>query len=207
VASKNLDKIMGVLTQINIDKGLAILKNAKDSKLITNVNSCVHCGLCGESCIYYLTFKDSRNIPAQKVDLISSVYKRYCTFVGKHIPFLVNAKELDEGNVKEMVDLFFGSCTMCGRCNLHCSIGVDTPYLVRTGRMMLSEMGYTPASIQSTVDASINSGNNMGITNDEFVDTLKWLEDDLKDELGDEKAKIPINEKDKNIIYIKSSGT
>ncbi len=192
---------MTVLTKTNIDKGLAILKNTQDSKLITNLNSCVHCGLCGESCIYYLTYKDPRYLPAQKVDLITSIYKRYCTFIGKNIPFLTNAKDLDEKNLKEMVDLFFGACTMCGRCNLHCSIGVDIAYLVRTGRMMLAEMGYIPDTIQSTVDASINTGNNMGITKEEFIDTLNWLEDDLKDEVNDEKARIPVDEKDKNILY------
>jgi Fe-S oxidoreductase len=192
---------MTALTQENIVKGLAILKKAKGSKLETNVNSCVHCGLCGESCIYYLTFKDAKYLPALKVELVSSVYKRYCTFIGKHVPFLINARSLDEKKVKEMVDLLFGACTMCGRCNLHCSIGIDIAYLVMTGRMMLSEMGFVPATIQSTVDASIKTGNNMGIGADELTDTLKWLEDDLKDDVGDVNAAIPLNEKNRSIIY------
>ena len=192
---------MAILSDTNINKGLAILSNFQDSKLISNLNSCVHCGLCGESCIYYLTYKESRFLPAQKVDLISSIYKRYCTFIGKHIPILVNAKDLSDELVKEMIDLFFGACTMCGRCNLHCSIGVDIAFLVRTGRVMLAAMGYIPASIQATVNASINSGNNMGISTEEFVDTINWLEDDLKDELNDETAAILLNEKDKNILY------
>jgi Fe-S oxidoreductase len=41
----------------------------------------------------------------------------------------------------------------------------------------------------------------MGITTDEFVDTIKWLEDDLKDEVNDQNASIPLNEKGKNILY------
>lgn len=185
----------------NIDKGLAILNNMQDSKLLTNLNSCVHCGLCAESCVYYQTFKEAKFVPAHKVDLIMSIYKRYCTFVGKHIPSLVKAKDLNDENIKEMVDLFFGACTMCGRCTMHCSIGVDVAYLVRMGRVMLAEMGYIPASIQSTVDSSINTGNNMGITTDEFVDTIKWLEDDLKDDVNDDKARIPLDEKNVNILY------
>lgn len=192
---------MAILSKENIDKGLAILNNLQDSKLLTNLNSCVHCGLCGESCIYYLTYKEARMLPAQKVDLISSIYKRYATFIGRNIPFLVNAKDLNDESTKEMVDLFFGACTMCGRCTLHCSIGLDIAFLVRTGRVMLAQMGMIPPSIQATVDASINSGNNMGITTDEFVDTIKWLEDDLKDELNDENASIPLNKKDVNILY------
>jgi Fe-S oxidoreductase len=192
---------MQAITETTINKGLKILNNFQDSKLLTDLNSCVHCGLCAESCIYYLTYKEPKFVPAKKVDLISSIYKRYCTFIGRHVPYLVNARDLNDENVAEMVDLFFGACTMCGRCNLHCSIGIDISYLVRTGRMMLAEMGYIPASIQSTVDASINSGNNMGITTEEFVDTIKWLEDDLRDEVNDENASIPLNEKDKNLLY------
>lgn len=192
---------MAILSEKNINKGLDMLRNMQDSKLLTHLNSCVHCGLCAESCMYYLTYKEAKFVPAQKVDFICSIYKRYFTFIGRHIPFLVNAKDLDEDNSNEMIDLFFGACTMCGRCNLHCSIGVDIAFLVRTGRVMLAEMGLVPASIQSTVDASINTGNNMGITTDEFVDTIKWLEDDLKDEVNDQNASIPLDEKGKNILY------
>ena len=192
---------METINKENISKGLTILHDFHDSKLLTNFNSCVHCGLCAESCIYYLTFKDPRFIPARKVDLISSIYKRYWTFLGKHAPFLVKAKDLNDETSKEMIDLFFGACTMCGRCNLHCSIGVDVAFLVHNGRMMLSAMGLIPPSIQSTVDASINSGNNMNITSEEIVDTLKWLEDDLKDEVNDTNARIPINEKNKDLLY------
>jgi len=192
---------MAVLSEKNINKGLSILQQLQDGRLMASLNSCVHCGLCAESCIYYLTFKKPDFVPALKVDLIASIYKRYFTFIGKHIPFLINAKDLDDANAKVMVDLFFGACTLCGRCTLHCSIGVDIAFLVRTGRVMLAEMGLIPASIQATVDASITTGNNMGITTDEFVDTIKWLEDDLKDELGDETACIPLDEKGKDILY------
>lgn len=189
------------VTTETINRGIAVLENFQDSKLLTNLNSCVHCGLCAESCVYYLTFKQPYFVPAKKVDLISSLYKRYFTFIGKNVPFLVNAKDLNEEKTKEMVDLFFGACTMCGRCNLHCSIGIDIAFLVRTGRIMLAQMGLIPATIQSTVDASINSGNNMGITTEEFVDTIKWLEDELKDEMNDENARIPLNDSNVNILY------
>lgn len=189
------------VTTETINRGIAVLENFQDSKLLTNLNSCVHCGLCAESCVYYLTFKQPYFVPAKKVDLISSLYKRYFTFIGKNVPFLVNAKDLNEEKTKEMVDLFFGACTMCGRCNLHCSIGIDIAFLVRTGRIMLAQMGLIPATIQSTVDASINYGNNMGITTEEFVDTIKWLEDELKDEMNDENARIPLNDSNVNILY------
>lgn len=183
------------------NKAIKILSEPKDGKLVTHLNSCVHCGLCAESCIYYLTTKDEKFIPAKKVDLISSIYQRYCTFTGKYFPALSSARSLDQATIDEMVDQLFGACTICGRCAKHCSIGVDIPYIVRVGREMLSEMGLVPATLQSTVNAAIQTGNNMAIPTEQFTDTLSWLEEDLRDEVNDPEASIPLNVPDINILY------
>jgi Fe-S oxidoreductase len=100
-----------------------------------------------------------------------------------------------------MVDLLYGSCTLCGRCTLHCSVGVDITYLVKIGRTMLAAMGKVPATLQSTVNAAVRTGNNMAIPAGEFTDTLAWLEEELRDEVNDPNAKIPLNEKGKKILY------
>ena len=184
-----------------IEKGLKVFNNGGGAKLLTHLNSCVHCGLCAESCIYYKATGDDRFTPARKVDLVSSVYRRYNTFAGKYLPSLVNARDLNEDTANEMVDLLFGACTMCGRCTMHCSIGVDIAYLVKTGRIMLSEMGMVPVTLQSTVKAAVETGNNMGIPTPEFVDTLKWMEDELADELNTKEAKIPIDVQGKKVLY------
>ena len=183
------------------NKAIRILAEPKDSKLVTHLNSCVHCGLCAESCMYYLTTKDERFIPARKIELISSIYRRYCTFTGKFFPQLTNARKLDEATIDEMIDMLFGACTLCGRCNKHCSIGVDISYIVKTGREMLSEMDLVPATLQSTVNAALETGNNMSIPTEQFTDTLSWLEDELKDEVDDPEASIPLNVPDTNILY------
>ncbi|MCK9220400.1 MAG: (Fe-S)-binding protein [Bacteroidales bacterium] len=192
---------MGSLNKETIQKGLDVFQNPADSKLITHLNSCVHCGLCAESCIYYLATKDDRFIPARKVDLVASVYKRYCTHIGKVFPSIVNARKLNEETTEEMVDLLFGACTMCGRCTAHCSIGVDISFIVKTGRTMLSNMGMVPATLQSTVNAALTSGNNMSIPTEEFVDTVKWMEEELIDEINNPNALIPLNEPDKRVLY------
>jgi len=184
-----------------INKGLSVFEDLKDNRLLSHLNACVHCGLCAESCMFYLATLDEKLIPAQKVDIVSSIYRRYYTLAGKVVPGLVHAKDLNEETVAEMTDLLFGACTMCGRCTVHCSIGVDIAYLVRTGRTMLANMGMVPASLQSTVDAALETGNNMGIPTQEYVDTLRWLEDDLKDELGDPSAEIPIDGSGKEVLY------
>jgi len=183
----------------NTEKALAIL-DRRDGRLQTHLNSCVRCGLCAESCIFYLSSNDERYIPAKKVDIVSSIYRRYNTLAGRLMPGLVGARDLDGSMTEEMVDLLYGSCTMCGRCTSHCSIGVDISYLVSVGRSMLSEMGMVPASLQSTVDAAIKTGNNMGIPEEDLLDTLEWLEEDLQDEVDDREAAIPLNKSNVNIL-------
>jgi Fe-S oxidoreductase len=151
--------------------------------------------------MYYLAMKDERFVPAVKVALVSSIYQRYCTLTGRFFPHLVHARDLDDATVEEMVDLLFGSCTLCGRCTMHCSIGVDITYLVRTGRSMLAAMSRVPATLQSTVNAALHTGNNMAIPTDEFVSTISWLEGELRDEVKDPTASIPLNRVGAKILY------
>lgn len=185
----------------SIKKALSIIDCRNDGKLLSHLNSCVHCGLCAESCIYYQAFREGKYIPSHKVELVSSVYKRYNTFIGKYLPSLVSARDLDEKTLEEMTDLLFGACTMCGRCVAHCSIGVDIAYLVRKGREMLSAMDLVPETLQSTVKAAVETGNNMAIPIEDFTDTIRWLEDDLKDDLGDDTAEIPLNKEGCDVLY------
>lgn len=189
------------LSKEQIQKALNVLGDERDGKLLTHLNSCVHCGLCAESCVYYQAMPEARFIPAAKVDIVSSIYRRYNTATGKVFPGLTGARKLDKKTVEEMIDLLYGACTMCGRCVSHCSIGVDISYVVRKGREMLAGMGYVPKTLQSTVDAAITTGNNMSISDDEFRDTLSWLEEDLRFEVNDDNASIPLNQKGKKVLY------
>ena len=182
-------------------KALDLLDQRLDGKLRTHLNSCVHCGLCSDTCHYYLRYKDERFIPGNKVDQIARIYRRYHTVLGRLVPKWVGARDLDDKTIEEMVDVIFGGCSMCGRCAIHCSVGVDIPFLVRTARSMLVELGLVPKGLQSTIDAAINTGNNMGIPRQELVDTLEWLDEDIKMEVEDDLAAIPMDAPGKNILY------
>lgn len=172
-----------------------------DGELRTHLNSCVRCGLCGESCHYYLRYGDERYLPVNKVEQLARVYRRYHTVLGRLVPGWVGARDLDDETIREMVDVIFGGCSICGRCALHCSVGVDIPLLVSTARSMLVELGLVPEGLQSTVDAAVKTGNNMAIPREELVDTLQWLEEDLRQEVGDESASIPLDATGKRVLY------
>ncbi len=187
---------------LNKGSGIAKITDWKsDTRLMTSLHSCVHCGLCAESCLYYLSTHDPGTIPAQKVEAVAALYKRYNTKAGQWLPSLFKAKEWDEDQAKKLVDLLYGTCTLCGRCNLHCSVGVDIAYVVGQGRKMLAEMGMVPPSLQSTVNAALETWNNMSIPKEEFLATLQWMEEELVDEIQDSAAIIPVDQAGKNILY------
>ncbi|MDI6894768.1 MAG: (Fe-S)-binding protein [Bacillota bacterium] len=92
-------------------------------------------------------------------------------------------------------------CTMCGRCSAACPNGIDVGLLARTVRTCAVEEGVVPPTLQHVVDVSMESGNNMAVTEDEFLETLAWVEEDLRAELGDDSIRIPIDQKGARILY------
>ncbi len=185
----------------HFEKAIGLFQQNLDGRLRSYLNSCVSCGLCAETCHYYLATHDPRYLPVNKVRQLARLYRRKYTILGKLLPAWTGARELDEGAVDEMVDVIFGGCTMCGRCATHCTVGIDIPLVVRTARSMLVELGLVSPGLQSTVDAAIETGNNMGIPYDDFVDTLQWLEEDLQMEVDDPEASIPLDKKGADILY------
>ena len=183
------------------DRALGALSRRLRARLRTHLNSCVHCGLCAESCHYYRRYREPRFIPGNKVNQIARLYRRYFTLLGRIAPRWVGAETINDRTVEEMLDVVFGGCSMCGRCSVHCSVGIDVPLLVRTARTMLAEMGLVPKGLRSTVRTAVETGNNMAIPREDLIDTLKWLEEDLRAELNDEAASIPLDAPGKRVLY------
>ncbi len=186
---------------VKLENALRRFAKSLDGRMLAHLNACVHCGLCAESCHYYLSTGDSKYTPAHKVDLIARIYRRYHTLPGRFIPGWVGASRLDEKTLHELADVVFGGCTMCGRCALHCSIGVDIPFLVRSARTLLADLGIVSPALESTVNAAMQTGNNMAIPREELIDTLKWLEEELKVDVQDDQAAIPMDHENQRILY------
>jgi Fe-S oxidoreductase len=74
-------------------------------------------------------------------------------------------------------------------------MGVDYGITVRVARGMMQQVGRCPANLQETVDTHYNHGNNMAVPQDEFIETIEWIEEELQDEEGCENFKIPIDKK------------
>jgi Fe-S oxidoreductase len=180
---------------------LRVFREKLDAAAAAYLNSCVHCGLCADSCHYFLATGDQKAMPAAKLDLINQVFKNYFTSFGKRFPRVAGAKALSRKMVEEWVDSLFGRCTLCGRCSLSCTMGINIFALIRAARSALAAVGLVPPGLQSTVDTAIRTGNNMGITKENWLETVAWLEEELQNEVGDPKAHLPIDRKGARILY------
>ena len=121
--------------------------------------------------------------------------------MAKVAPGWVGAAKLDQEMVDRLMYAAFGTCTMCGRCVLNCPMGVDTRHIIRTARAMLTTIDMTPEGLKATVDVHLEQGNNMGVDEEDYVETLEWMEEELQAELDDSSVKIPINKKNARVVY------
>jgi Fe-S oxidoreductase len=166
-----------------------------------DLDACVRCGLCTGSCHYAIAGDLPQNSPAYKVRLVAEAFQHETSW----LPFLARwtgGRPLDAGSIREWVDVLFGRCTMCGRCTANCVVGIDVPSIVRAARGALAAAGLVPPELQATVDAAVCHGNNMAIPQDEWVATVEWLEDELRAEVNDPTARLPIDEFDAEFLYV-----
>lgn len=189
------------LTEEKAELALDILRQRLNRQLEASLEVCVRCGVCADSCHYYVANPKVEHVPAYRAEQLRKIYRGLSDPLGKAAPGWVGAAELDQEMVDKLMSAAFGTCTMCGRCVLNCPMGVDTRHIIRTARAMLTGIDMTPEGLKATVDIHLESGNNMGVDEEDYVDTLEWMEEELQDELEDPSIKIPINKKNARVVY------
>jgi len=83
-------------------------------------------------------------------------------------------------------------CTTCDRCSDVCPMGIQFSNLITVARGMVPR-DKVPGGSQKTADNHRFKGNNMEITEEEWLDTLEWMREEIQDELPD--LVVPINKK------------
>ncbi len=162
----------------------------------SSLAGCIHCGMCSDACHYSVSIPEDKTlVPAYKADRFRKWYKYRYDWAAKLFPGFVGAKPLTKELADEMYDKLWGGCTMCRRCTFNCPMGVDYGMLVRAARSMMCSVGKVPGNLQETVDTHYNYGNNMAVPQDEFVETIEWIEEELQDEEGCENFTIPVDKK------------
>jgi len=165
------------------------------------LQTCAHCGLCADACHYYIKDKNPCNIPAHKLGLIAGVFKTEFDSIGRKLSGFVGGRRLSNDLIYEWGDDLFGRCSLCGRCAINCTMGINIPYIIRAARGAMASAGLVPPGLQSTVDTAIEKGNNMGIEKADWLETVEWLEEDLQQDVDDPAARLPIDLKGAEKLY------
>jgi len=174
------------LKKINPDEIMKFLKSRLGARFKVWVNICTHCGMCADTCHYYLAHnRDPKMIPSYKVRFIKDILRKK----GK----------VDRNYLQKVYETVYYECNMCRRCTLFCPFGIDIALLISLLRGMLFSQGIVPEGLMRAIDNYKETGNQMAVSEEEWIETIEWCEEEVAEELID--LKIPIDKKGAKILY------
>jgi Fe-S oxidoreductase len=189
------------LTPADLERGLAVFRARLGEAEASYLNTCVRCGLCANSCHYFRADGELESIPAHKLEQVVSVFRRHFTAVGQLAPGLVGARDFDRGMARKWVEAVYGRCSMCGRCSLNCTTGIHIAAVLKAARSALTAIGLVPPDLQAVVTLSLESGNNMGISKADWLETVEWIEEEMQAATGDPSARIPVDKAGARVLF------
>ena len=147
-----------------LERGIDKLKSQVDARVESYFSSCTHCGVCAESCLFYLETGDPRYTPIYKTEPLRKVWQQEYTLWGKLTSSLGLSKKITENDLSDWEVLVYDGCSMCSRCSMVCPVGIDIAYLIRKVKEGLAAAGFVPEGLQSAGKRALEFGSPMGLT-------------------------------------------
>lgn len=165
-------------------------------------NACVHCGLCAESCHYFLSTGDPEVIPAVKAEKLSRTLRKESSPLRALIPFNKKADSLSAEERQQLFKAAFQDCSLCGRCTLGCPLGLSTRRAMYAARTMFASIGELPDGLSGPVQTALEIGNYIDMSTEDFVENIEWIAEEVGDEIEIEDFSIPIDKEGAEWLYI-----
>ncbi len=148
---------------MSLEKGLKHFKEVIDAPVAAFFESCMHCGLCAQACLFYTETKNPKYTPIYKLKPLKKVWRREYTFWGKIAKALGLSPPPTDEELSKWSELIYHSCTMCGRCSLVCPVGNDIVYMIRKIREGMAAAGHAPPDLIAATSRAVKIGSPMGI--------------------------------------------
>jgi len=161
-----------------LEKGLNVLRAEMDHKVKSFFSSCVHCGVCAESCLFYTETHDPRYTPIYKTEPLRKLWKKEYSFWGKLSSKLGISKPMTEADLADWEELVYDGCSMCGRCSMVCPVGVDISMVIFKVKHALAVAGFSPEGLVGATKRALEIGSPMGITMTTVRAMIKHVEED-----------------------------
>ena len=120
------------------------------------IESCIHCGMCAESCHFYEVTGDPKYTPIWKLEPLKQAYKREYGPFALFYRALNLKREVTEAQLEEWQHLLYDSCTVCGRCSLMCPMGIDIAGLISDARHGMAQAGLVPKELREAADRGVS---------------------------------------------------
>jgi len=172
---------------VDVKQIRSILDANNGARIRTWLSICSRCGLCAESCFFYLANdKNPRLSPAYKFkNTLGLMYKR--------------KGNVDREFLKKCYDIIWGECTTCKRCSMYCPFGIDIATMIATARGVCFSQGIVPEGLARTSVNYRETGNQMGMSMEDFVETCSWMAEETAEEIRG--LTIPIDKQGAKYMY------
>lgn len=161
------------------------LKPRMGARLKTWASICAHCGLCADTCHYYLANPDPKLIPSHKITFLLDLLKR--------------KGQVDQEYLNDVYKRVYYECNMCRRCSVYCPYGIEIAMMIALLRATLFSQGIAPEAIKNAIKNYHAEGNQMAVTKEDWLDTVAWCQEEVEEEFPG--LTIPIDKKGAKIMY------
>ncbi|MFH1136943.1 MAG: (Fe-S)-binding protein [Pseudomonadota bacterium] len=171
------------------------------------LRTCSRCGLCSTACHVYASMPRPQYTPAYRAEVVRRVYKKYFRLQGRFLPFLGEAKTLDETSLQELHEAAY-SCTGCRRCMVYCPFGIDTQQIMSIAKLLLVGAGAEPETLSLLADVSISKGESIDDLKEGFMAGIKRLESRVVEKWRQEAGQtaIPVDKQGADLLYVALAG-
>lgn len=167
------------MSKATIERGYNALKEQIDAPIASFFNSCVHCGMCAEACLFYTESGDPRYTPINKLEPLRRVWEQEYTLFGRVKKMLGLAKPVDDDLLAEWQELVYNACSLCGRCSMVCPVGNDIVYMIRKEREGMVASGNSPEGLIGASKRAVEIGSPMGVKLPALQAQAKHVERDI----------------------------
>jgi Fe-S oxidoreductase len=165
------------MSTATLARGLNALREVIDAPIASYFNSCVHCGMCADACLFYIENGKPEYTPINKVEPMRRLWEQEYTLLGRLKKLIGLSKPVTDEELAEWRYYVYDSCTLCGRCTMVCPVGNDIVYMIRKFREGMSASGHAPEGIASAASRAVKIGSPMGVTLKAVKAQAKHVED------------------------------
>jgi heterodisulfide reductase subunit C len=118
--------------EVDAKKLYATIQKTLKSRLRTWLEICAHCGMCADSCFFYLANKkDPTQVPSYKIQgTLGEIVRR--------------KGNVDNAFMQMVMDTAWSKCTCCNRCGMYCPFGIDMGVMFGYLRGLCYSQGFMP---------------------------------------------------------------